>query len=99
MKRFSLTSKALRDLQDIWEFLSKDSFDHADRCLEDFYAAFNQLAGMPGIGHRRPDLTGKDVLFWKVHSFLVIYRRVSDPLMVVAILHGKRDVRKILRQR
>jgi plasmid stabilization system protein ParE len=66
VKQFDLTAKALRDLQDIWEFLSKDSFDNADRCLEDFYRAFGRLAEMPGMGHRRADLTSKDVLFWKV---------------------------------
>ena len=67
MKRFELARRALRDLQDIWEFVSKDNFDSADRLLENFYRAFDQLAEMPGMGHKRMDLTPRDVLFWMVH--------------------------------
>ena len=59
-----------RDLLDIWEYLSNDSFDAADRVLEDFYQAFNQLAEMPGMGRTPPDLTPRAVLFWRVHSYL-----------------------------
>jgi hypothetical protein len=34
------------------------------------------------------------VLFWRVHSYLVIYEG-STPLRIVRILHGKRDVSKV----
>jgi plasmid stabilization system protein ParE len=37
--------------------ISEDSFDAADRVLEDFYSAFGQLGEMPGMRHRREDLT------------------------------------------
>jgi plasmid stabilization system protein ParE len=64
VKRVDLTQEAIGDLQEIWEFISEDSFDAADRVLEDFYAAFSQLAEMPGMGHIREDLTKQNVLFW-----------------------------------
>ena len=98
MKQVELTPEAIGDLQEIWEFISEDSFDAADRILEDFYAAFSQLAEMPGMGHRREDLTKQNVLFWPVHSYLVIYRD-STPLLIVAVLHGKRNIKKLLKQR
>ena len=47
------------------------------------------------MGHRRPDLTGHDVLFWRVHTYLVIYR-ISEPLRIVRVIHAKRDVKKLL---
>jgi plasmid stabilization system protein ParE len=50
VSRFELARRALGDLQDIWEHISEDSFDAADRVLEDFYRAFGQLAEMPRIG-------------------------------------------------
>ena len=97
MKQFELARRALRDLQEIWEFISEDSFDAADRVLEDLDRAFHQLAKMPGMGHYRRDLTQRDVLFWPVHSYLVIYAD-SNPLRIVRVVHGKRDVKKLLRQ-
>lgn len=95
MKRFELARRALRDLQEIWEFISEDSFTAADRLLEEFYQAFQRLAESPGIGHKRQDLTDRNVLFWTLHSYLIIYRR-QKLLKIVRIVHAKRDVRGIL---
>jgi plasmid stabilization system protein ParE len=95
--KFELAKRALNDLQSIWHFVSEDSFDAADRLLEDFYGAFEQLAEMPGIGHKRQDLTERDVLFWRLHSYLIVYKR-SNPLRIVRIFHGKRDVKKLLKK-
>ena len=98
MKRFQLARRALSDLQSIWESISEESFDAADRLLEEFYRSFAQLAEMPGMGHRRHDLTQRDVLFWPLRSYLIIYKR-SKPVQVVRIIHGKRDVKKLLKNR
>jgi plasmid stabilization system protein ParE len=54
---------------------------------------------MPGKGHVREDLTTRDVLFWPVRSYQIIYRSGTRPLEVVAVLHGKRNLRRILRER
>jgi plasmid stabilization system protein ParE len=98
VKTFELTKRALADLQSIWAFVSDDSFDVADRLLDDFYGAFNELAAMPRIGHKRDDLTQRNVLFWRLHSYLIIYKD-SKPLRIVRIIHGKRDVKSILKNR
>ena len=50
---------------------------------------------MAGSGHSRPDLTTKDVRFWPVRSYLVIYRE-TVPLEIVTILHGARDIHSFL---
>jgi toxin ParE1/3/4 len=97
VKRFELARRAVGDIKDTWEFISKDSFEAADRVLEDFYQAFDQLAEMPGIGHKREDLTNRNVLFWPVHAYLVIYTD-SKPVRIVRVVHGKRDVKKLLKK-
>jgi toxin ParE1/3/4 len=98
VKRFDLTRRAIGDLKDIWEFISADNFDAADRLLEEFYLAFGHLAEMPGMGHKREDLTNRNVLFWPVHAYLVIYTD-SKPVRIVRVVHGKRDVKKLLGKR
>ena len=60
---------------------------------------FHRLAEIPNIGHRRADLTSKDVLFYKVFSYLIIYSPRSKPLRILGVLHGKRNVARILRRR
>jgi antitoxin ParD1/3/4/toxin ParE1/3/4 len=55
-----------------------------------------RLAEMPEIGHSRKDLANEPLRFWPVYSYLVIYRPEARPLQVVRVLHGSRDVRRIL---
>ena len=63
--------------------------------LED---AFVLLASRPDIGHLREDLTDRPLKFWSVYSYLVVYDPASDPLAIIAVLHGARDVAQILKE-
>ena len=99
MNRFRLSAEAAGVLKQIWEYIAEDSFDAADRILDEIEEAFHRVSQMPRIGHRRQDLTKQDVLFWPVGSYLIVYEPDSDPLEVVAVLHGKRNISKILKKR
>jgi antitoxin ParD1/3/4/toxin ParE1/3/4 len=70
----------------------------AIRVIESLRTAFHNMARTPGIGHVRTDLTSSGVRFWPVGSYLVIYRATAT-VQIVAILHGKRNVKRILRDR
>lgn len=50
-----------------------------------------RIAGTPGLGHLREDLADEPLRFYPVWSYLVIYR-LTDPIQVVRVLHGARDV-------
>jgi plasmid stabilization system protein ParE len=39
------------------------------------------------------------VKFFPVYSYLIVYRPDTKPLHVVAILQGRRDVRRVLKDR
>lgn len=56
------------------------------------------LAERPRMGHTRSDLTQRDVRFWPVGSYLIVYR-VGTVLQMVAVLHGARDVTEVIRKR
>jgi plasmid stabilization system protein ParE len=45
------------------------------------------------------DLTGENVKFFAVYSYLIVYRPGTKPLEVVAIIHGRRKVEQILEVR
>jgi antitoxin ParD1/3/4/toxin ParE1/3/4 len=55
-----------------------------------------RLAQTPGMGHLREDLADEPLRFWPVYSYLIIYRPETDPLEIVRVLHGARDVRAVL---
>jgi toxin ParE1/3/4 len=70
----------------------------ADHIEAELFEAFEKLARTPGIGHRREDLTGHPVFFFTVYQYLIVYRR-SQPLEIAAVVHGKRDVQRLLKDR
>ncbi len=82
----------------MWDFIAVDNPDAASALQEEFFRAFEDLAAMPGKGHKREDLTDRAVLFFRVRSYLIVYRRESVPLQIVAVLHASRDIPTVLRR-
>ena len=100
MTEYVLGSDAVLDLEDIWEYIAADSIEAADRWIAKLFNAFEEIARMPSIGHRREDFTNSPVLFWTVGAYLIIYRaRQRQPVEVVAVTQGSRDIPSFLRRR
>lgn len=97
MAAFQLTPAAEEHVGTVVEFIATDNEDAAIRVRNALYSAFALLASQPGIGHSREDLTDRPLKFWSVYSYLVVYDPVRAPLTIVAVLHGARDVAKILK--
>jgi len=95
--RFRLTPNAESQLGDILEFIATDSESAAVRVRDAMYEAFGLLASHPQMGHARQDLTARPLRFWSVYSYLVVYDPSCEPLAILAVLHGARDVEQILR--
>jgi plasmid stabilization system protein ParE len=60
------------------------------------------LAKHPLIGTRRQDITSRAVRFWTITKFpnyVIVYRPETTPLQVIAVRHGKRELRKALEGR
>ena len=96
MKRFRISPEAADNIREIWEFIAEDSISAAERVRQDLLDAIRSLTEMPGKGHAREDLTDQPVRFWPVHSYLIVYRPDKDPLEIVAVLHGARDIQRLL---
>ena len=94
--RFTLTRSARNDLEEIWEYISRDSIDAADRVLGEIEEAANRLGETPGIGHLRPDLSARGSRFFAVYSYLLVYRAEAQPIIILRVLHGARDVQALL---
>lgn len=95
MSDFLLHPEALADLDEIWEFIAVDNLDAADRVLEEIREAIRALVPFPQMGHVRPDLTSRPLRFHPVRSFLIAYAPDEDPLIIIAVLHSRRNPRVI----
>jgi plasmid stabilization system protein ParE len=96
MKRYVLTPRAKRDINDIWDYIANDSIEAADRVIDALEWAMIKLAKRPGIGHWREELADKRHRFLLVYSYLIVYRYESKPLQIVRVLHAARDMQSIL---
>ncbi|HEV2202673.1 MAG TPA: type II toxin-antitoxin system RelE/ParE family toxin [Bryobacteraceae bacterium] len=102
MSGYVLTPLAKADIFDIWSYIAADSEDAADRIEQAIYDACALVAEGPLRGHSRSDLTTRSLRFWtltRYPNYIVVYRPENTPLQVVAVLHGKRNARRILRRR
>jgi len=87
--RYVLAPQAALDLVEIWHYIKeRTSVTIAERVESAIRDKIAFLAGTPGAGHRRKDLTDANVKFFSVYSYLIVYRPEMKPL--VGKEHGRR---------
>lgn len=97
---YFVAPQAALDLVEIWRYIKeRSSIAMADRVESIILEKLAFLAKSPEAGHRRKSLTDEDVKFFPVYSYLIVYRPKTKPLQIVSILHGRRDVERLLRDR
>ena len=102
MNAYVLTLLAKAGIFDIWAYIAENSETAADRVEQAIYEACGFLAQGPLRGHTRPDLTPRLLRFWTLSrypNYSVVYRPETAPLQIIAVLHGKRSVRRVIQQR
>jgi plasmid stabilization system protein ParE len=93
-----LTRAAQRDIKSIWRYIALDSERHANLVQMAILETCSLAARLPDLGHKRPELSERNVLFLPVTSYskyVVAYAPGTDPLRIVRILHGARDISRL----
>ena len=102
MSAYVLTPIAKADIFDIWAYIAEDNEKAADREERAIFDACALAAEAPLRGHSRPTLTTRSLRFWTLSrypNYSVIYRPETAPIQIVAVMHGKRNIRRVLKQR
>jgi plasmid stabilization system protein ParE len=102
MSGYALTPLAKGDIFEIWSYIADRSEEAANRVEQAIYEACGFVAEAPKRGHSRSDLTSRPLRFWtltRYPNYTVVYRPETSPLQVIAVLHGKRQIRRILKLR
>lgn len=102
MNGYQFHPEALRDLDEVWEYIAADNLPAADRVIGEILDCVRALVRFPSQGHSRPDLTDRPLRFLAIREYLIAYAPEERPLWVLAVLHGKRNVQilaAILRNR
>jgi len=102
MSAYVLSPLAKADIFAIWCYIADDSEEAADRVEQAIYDACALVSDSPGRGHSRRDFTTRSLLFWtltRYPNYSIAYRPDTVPLEIVAVLHGQRNIRRVLKQR
>lgn len=96
VKQFLLTPEAQSDLEAISDYIGRESPVAAKRVRTTLRRGMRKLAETPGIGHLRDDLVDEPLRFWRVYSYLIVYRAEPRPIQILRVLHGARDLAALL---
>ena len=86
------TEPAVMDLQSIRDYISRDSEYYAARFVEAVIEAVQILIKLPKIGRHVPELEDENIRELLLHNYRIIYRTESERILILAIIHGARDL-------
>jgi toxin ParE1/3/4 len=87
------------DLQEGYRYLRQFSQTTAETFLEAAYDTFEFLAANPGLGRPRSEFGHAGLRSWQVDGFrryLIFYREMPGKIQIWRVLHGTRDLARIL---
>jgi plasmid stabilization system protein ParE len=92
---------AAEDLKEIHDYIGSQSQAYAGAMIDRIVAAIDDLSGFPRKGHPvdDPGVRGMEVREWIVHPYRVVYRTKYDHVVILAIVHGARQLGRVLKER
>jgi toxin ParE1/3/4 len=90
------TSEAEDDLRQIAEYIANDNLLAAITWLEQTRAVCDLLASQPAIGEGVPTSRFGELRRHVVGSYLIYYQPTIDGILVVRVLHGARDQKRLI---
>ncbi len=98
MSHFRVDPDAQSDLDQIYDYVAKDSPAAADRLIRSFEEKLRLLATQPLMGQLRQELAPR-LRSFSVGKYVFFYRPIQDGIAVARIIHGARDIETAFRDR
>lgn len=93
--KYRISRRANTDIERVCDHIAQERPDAAERLDEQIHKTIQLLAEFPKLGHTRADVKDKRYLFRAVGSYIIAYRIEQDELVVVRVVHGARDFRRL----
>ncbi|MGF1546440.1 MAG: type II toxin-antitoxin system RelE/ParE family toxin [Thiotrichales bacterium] len=90
--RVEWSNLARDDLDNLVRYISRDSAFYARRIGEKVVLATRRLREFPEIGRMIPEAEDNTLREIIVQGYRVMYRLETDRVLILAVMHGRRDV-------
>ncbi len=97
MPRVVVSPLAQADIDEIWDYIARDSIRNADRFVDRIEERFGLLAANPRLGIARDDLRLGLRRFGHAR-YLIYYRLRQGGIEVIRVIHGARNQRALWRR-
>lgn len=87
---------AIEDINNIAEYISRDSLNYAKAVAEKLFLAPSIIENNPKAGRIVPEFTDENIRELFIYSYRLIYRIENNLIQVGAVIHGARDLEKII---
>ncbi|WP_009631781.1 type II toxin-antitoxin system RelE/ParE family toxin [Synechocystis sp. PCC 7509] len=91
MNHFRLSRQAERDLEDIWVYLTQQDEILVDKQIAQILDKLPMLSQFPNMGKQREDIL-VGLRSFPVKPYVIFYKKISDGIEVVRVLHQARDI-------
>lgn len=99
MSLYELSAEAQLDYFDAFDFIAEHSTRAALQWEQRMLDSFDHLAEWPHTGRIRPEYAPPSLRFWVEGEYLVVYDPSTEPLSLVAVLHGAQDIAELISKR
>lgn len=86
------TKPAELDLENIRDYIKKDSEYYAERTVEKIIIAVEKLGKFPEMGRSVPEAEEKNIREILFFEYRIMYIFETKRILILAIIHGSRDV-------
>lgn len=93
---FNLSPEAASDIRQIVAYIRRHDPAAAIKLRQQLFEACERLGKHPAIGHRRRDLTARDLRFWPVRHWLIAHHG-KDPVEIVTVVDARQNLVNLLR--
>ena len=80
------------DLENIRDYISKDSEFYASNFVDEIFEAVENLQEFPEMGRNVPEADDPDIREIFLYSYRIMYRVEIERIVILAVVHGARDI-------
>ena len=90
MARITWTDQAISDVEDICEYISKDSFRYAQLFADKIFTSVEKLATYPELGRTVPEFNISYIREIIQGNYRIVYRYLNDEVEILTVYHSAR---------
>lgn len=95
MIRLEWTDPAVADLENIQDYVARDSPAYAQALIDRLIMSVEQLVPFPASGRHVPEASDPRIRELLVEGYRLIYRFRRGSIQVLAVVHGARSLSRI----